>query len=859
MATPVPAANADVTPAPTKPTDPVPGTQLVHAEHMTEESSDLTAAAEGHRDHEHLDEAEYLHLERPAELLAPSRGVRASGTDVTASGTVPILVILTTPTGAAPSQLSYNGAVDVMNRVTSWMTETSHGLISAPATVTPFLAVAAPSNCNNPYSFLMSATSAARNAGYNYLNYAHVVAYTPGCWSGGLGEVGGSNVWIYNYGFTLGVLTHELGHNFGLYHANTWICPGGAAMAANDSACAVEEYGDNFSTMGAATGGHYSAYEKEILGWLSGNRERAVTSGTYDLVPISSTADQLQALRLRASDGRTYWVEYRAANALDSFLSMYPQGMGVQIRYQPANPWTLSVAGGLLLDTRPSTATFNDASIPVGNTWTDTTGSVNVRVVSVNASSARVEVQGPTGRPSAPSWVESTPGDGQVSVAFATPTSDGGAPITSYTVHITPNGGTAIDVVGSASPIHVTGLRNGITHSVSVTASNSAGAGSPAFGDSFVPQAPSGTFTPILPLRLADTRATSSAIRTGSALVVPVQGTGLPTGTAISAVSVNVTATNATGAGFLTAYPCGQAVPSTSTVNFAAGETAANASVVPISNGSLCLYGSAGPNGRVDAIVDVTGWYNSSRGTDGARFNPVSPTRLEDTRDSVRLEPGDVLIVQVGGRDDLPSSLTGAVMTLTAVDPQSDGYLTAYPCDRTRPSTSSVNYNAGEVVANTATVGVSSGGAVCIYTYAATDVVVDLIGWFGAIIASANDVDTGTRFTGIVPQRVYDTRNSSGALPDDGTLVVAIAGRAGVPVTAVSAVAVNVTVVNPSGDGYATVFPCNQPAPLASTVNYATGETVANATLAAIAGNGTICVKAQRSSHIVVDVTGWFG
>jgi hypothetical protein len=76
--------------------------------------------------------------------------------------------------------------------------------------------------------------------------------------------------------------------------------------------------------------------------------------------------------------------------------------------------------------------------------------------------------------PGAPAGISAQPGNGQATVTFGAPPSDGGTPITVYTVTAEPGGATA---TGTNSPIAVGGLTNGTAYTFTVTASNAAGTG----------------------------------------------------------------------------------------------------------------------------------------------------------------------------------------------------------------------------------------------------------------------------------------------------------------------------------------------------------------------------------------------
>ena len=88
-------------------------------------------------------------------------------------------------------------------------------------------------------------------------------------------------------------------------------------------------------------------------------------------------------------------------------------------------------------------------------------------------------------------------------------------------------------------------------------------------------------------------------------------------------------------------------------------------------------------------------------------------------------------------------------------------------------------------------------------------------------------------------------------------LTVHVAGVAGVPTTDVGAVSLNVTVTNPVGPGFVTVYPCGE-RPLASNVNFTSGQTVPNAVITPISSAGDVCFYAHADTDLIADVNGWF-
>ncbi|MBI5089473.1 MAG: hypothetical protein HZB15_11630, partial [Actinobacteria bacterium] len=152
---------------------------------------------------------------------------------------------------------------------------------------------------------------------------------------------------------------------------------------------------------------------------------------------------------------------------------------------------------------------------------------------------------------------------------------------------------------------------------------------------------------------------------------------------------------------------------------------------------------------------------------------------------------------------------------------------------------------------------IGDNGTICLFAQVATHVIVDVNGFVGPTDS----------FAAVEPGRVADSRSDgatidgrfagTGALAGGTVLRLDIGGRAGVP-TGATAVSLNVTVTEPAASGYLTVFPCGTPRPNASSLNFVAGQTVPNAVLAKIGNNGRVCLFAQVTTHVIVDVNGYF-
>lgn len=370
----------------------------------------------------------------------------------------------------------------------------------------------------------------------------------------------------------------------------------------------------------------------------------------------------------------------------------------------------------------------------------------------------------------------------------------------------------------------------------------------PPTGTNNTPSAPAtspigqpSVFEPVTPYRHADSRRGHRVVRLRADTVQTVDlATPLTT-----AVSANFTVAGQSGPGYLSAYNCTSSVPSTSTVNFA-WQPAANQAVVPLSEGSLCLVSSA----DTEVIIDVNGWFGPA-GDSTTTFVPVAPSRIYDTRGQsvASLRPGEVRTVPVRGvRGGAPAGATAVALNLTAVAPQSAGYVRAFPCDaRGASEVSNVNFDTGQTRPNSAIVPLSADGTVCLESDSHLDLIVDLSGHF---VSSG-----GYRFTALQPTRLVDTRSAGVPLRPNTVRRVPIAGTAGVPGD-VRGIALNVTAVSPGAPGYLTVYPCGQP-PASSNLNFHPDDmAVANGVMVGVDADGHVCLMSDQHVHVLIDVSG---
>jgi hypothetical protein len=427
-----------------------------------------------------------------------------------------------------------------------------------------------------------------------------------------------------------------------------------------------------------------------------------------------------------------------------------------------------------------------------------------------------------------------------------------------------------------------------------------------------------GSFIPVTPFRILDTRSGLCGIHTCGALgagqTLGLQITGytdartsgsVPAGA--TAVVLNLVAVNASASSLLTVSPSGTGRPLAANLNFSAHVNTATLVTVALgqnggsdSQREVNIFNALG---IVNVVGDVEGYFVPQAASNPAgEFHAIAPLRVCDTRAKQpangcnlghstdnRLGSGQVMRVNVSG---VPSGVGGspasiptdgsagaAVLNLAAVAGTQATWLTVFPtqtngtCATSQPGTATINVSAGGVQDNRVMVPLGpshSGGPstdVCVYNAAGTiNVVLDAGGWFGSTTGSP---PTGAQYQAIGPTRICDTRSGTGTLcsghqlTSGGTLLVAVAGVDGIPGSGPVAIIATLTAVSGSQLTYLIVYPADvSPRPNASDVNLNPGRALPNLVVVGLASgahSGDLNLfNAAGSINAVLDVDGWF-
>ncbi len=231
----------------------------------------------------------------------------------------------------------------------------------------------------------------------------------------------------------------------------------------------------------------------------------------------------------------------------------------------------------------------------------------------------------------------------------------------------------------------------------------------------FVPDTSGATYAAVTPARLLDSRygtGLSGPFASHVARAFQVTGRGGVPANA-TAVTGNLTVTGQTSNGYLFIGPNATNDPTSSTLNFPVGDDRANGVTVALGSGGKLgvtfVAPSSGPIAHV--IFDVTGYFVPD--TSGARYVPLTPSRLLDSRTGTGLSgpfgSHAARTFGVAGQGGVPANATAVTGNLTVTSQTSNGYLYIGPNATNDPTSSTLNFPVGDDRANGVTVALGGG------------------------------------------------------------------------------------------------------------------------------------------------------
>ncbi len=355
---------------------------------------------------------------------------------------------------------------------------------------------------------------------------------------------------------------------------------------------------------------------------------------------------------------------------------------------------------------------------------------------------------------------------------------------------------------------------------------------------------------------------------TSAKQVVRIPAPAELSGDATAAV-VSLEALVPTVPGYLNAYACDGVRPQAADITYDLNREA-NVAYVPLpDDGDLCVFVYAPVHLRVRLLGELAdegpnptllppSWRYVPGEIPAPSLRPIVPERILDSRYGIgrdgtaKVEPDEIVELDFGGL--VGPRTTAVVLNVTVSEPESDGFVTAWPCGGDRPTVSNLNFAPNETVPNLVVAKLGPGGTVCLSGISRTHLIADVNGTY--------ETDGGLLAQPVTPERILDTRKAIGvpgtvALEAGEVLELAVGGTV-VPETA-GAATVNVTVTEPADLGFVTAFPCDQPRPEASNLNYEPGQSIANLVTAKLSPDGRLCLYTLASTHLIVDIAAWYG
>lgn len=363
--------------------------------------------------------------------------------------------------------------------------------------------------------------------------------------------------------------------------------------------------------------------------------------------------------------------------------------------------------------------------------------------------------------------------------------------------------------------------------------------------DVAVPISEPGTWVPLRPTRLVDTRSDGTGKQPSESTIRIDLTDHVPSAT--TAVALYVVAAQPTATGFLTAGPCGP-LGQSATVTFDASGVRGAPTVVSVDDANpeapaVCVTSGGGAELSTDVIVDLQGAIVG--GDNGMRLHTLdAPSRIADTR-SIGKTTSLTLTV--------PAGSSAVTINVAATGADESGFVTAAPCDLDA-ETANLNYRPGSPSSAAAFVEVGDDSTICITASSPVDLIVDLTATFRTA-PDDGSADGGLAFVAITPLRLLDTRTGTGGwAPLHGA-------NQNLPITAAppwaAAVTGTLTMIRPRATAFLSATNCAGDEATAS-ANAAPGTIVSNALTTGLAEAGVLCIESSEISNTVFDATGWW-
>ena len=278
----------------------------------------------------------------------------------------------------------------------------------------------------------------------------------------------------------------------------------------------------------------------------------------------------------------------------------------------------------------------------------------------------------------------------------------------------------------------------------------------------------------------------------------------------------------------------------------------------PGTNGAVSVYVSDTTN----VILDIDGYFTPPASRT-YQFYPLTPCRLVDTRGADGNLGGPRLAAQTprsfplltsscipAGLNPMAYSLNFTVVPNPSGQPL--GYLSVWPTGESQPVVSTLNNPTATVVANAAIVPAGTSGAIDVYAYNTTDLLIDIDGYFAAPGTG------GLSMYPVAPCRVLDTRQNGNGQPFSGAESSGECGgqrlraaqqRSGLRLQRDGGAAGSL--------GYLTLWPDGSDQPVVSTLNAVDGFITSNMAIVPTT-NGSIDAYAQGLTQLILDISGYF-